>query len=308
VAEVSYPTQGGGGVTDARYEQLIGAVMPSGLIGTTALSSLVYGDSSGRQVKVQPSRGAIVRGFKWETDGAGLTRSIAANSSGNPRIDLAVLRLNRTDYSVTFQVIQGSPSASPVAPAITQNTGSTGVWEMPLAQIAVANNATTITAANVTNVSWYVGGPNLIGTSAAFPTVAPGATFTATDTGKRYDAIGSAWHLTSENGALVEVTPAAGWTAETAVRVMRRNGWTMLKLIAYWNGSTRAPGSNVTICTLPAEYRSAAGSIYMSGHHNDADARFYHDAATGVVSLLNSEASLVSGNFVIVHPATWPSA
>lgn len=304
MAEVSYPTAGGGGVTDARYEALIGSVLPSGLIGSPALSSLVYADSSGRQVKVQPSRAAMVRGFRWESDGAGITRSIAANASGNPRIDLAVLRLNRNDFTVTFQVIQGAPAASPVAPAVTQNTGSTGVWELPLAAITVANNAATLAAATVADISWYLGSTDLVGTSAAFPPVLPGASFTATDVGKKYDAVGSAWTLTGENGALTSVAGATGWSANVYFR--RRNGWT------YFQGALTRTGADIpaatasNLFTIPANFRPP-NDIWLTAYAGGYAMRLYLESSTGVVQLNGKSIVFQQNAGIYIHPITWPS-
>lgn len=304
MAEVSYPTQGGGGVTDARYEQLIGTVLPSGLQGTPALSSLVYADSSGRQVKVQPARSAMVRGFKWETDGAGITRSIAANASGNPRIDLAVLRLNRTDFSVTFQVIQGAASITPSPPTLTQNTGSTGVWEMPLAEITVANNATSLAAATVKDVSWYIGGTDLVGTSAAFPPVTPGASFTATDIGRKFDAVGSAWHLTAENGAWTSISAATGWTGNIYFR--RRNGWTYFQALMNRSGANIPAATSSPLFTIPASFRPSS-DLYCVAYAGSQIMRVLIDAATGVATLNGKSVDFQSGTSMAVHPITWPS-
>jgi hypothetical protein len=305
VAEVSYPTAGGGGVTDVRYEALIGSVLPSGLIGSPALSSLVFADSSGRQVKVQPSRAAMVRGFRWESDGAGITRSIAANASGNPRIDLAVLRLNRNDFTVTFQVIQGTPAASPVAPTVTQNTGSTGVWEMPLAQITVANNATTLAAATVADVSWYLGGTDLVGTSASFPPVSPGSSFTATDVAKKYDAVGSVWQLTGENGAFTSVAASTGWSGNIYFR--RRNGWTYFQALVTRTGADIPAATDSVIFNVPATFRNPSGSIYLVAYAGGLCMRCFYNASTGDVSLVDKTIIFKQNANMAIHPVTWPS-
>lgn len=279
--------------------------MPSGLIGSPALSSLVYADSSGRQVKVQPSRAAMVRGFRWESDGAGIVRAIAANASGNPRIDLAVLRLNRNDFSVTFQVIQGSPAASPVAPAVTQNTGATGVWELPLAQITVANNASTLAAATVKDVSWYLGATDLVGTSATFPPVLPGASFTAVDVAKKYDAVGSAWHLTGENGALTSVSASTGWSGNIYFR--RRNGFTYFQAVMSRTGAAVPAATASPLFTIPDQFRPP-NDLYLSGVYVGAQAvRLFVEAATGVVTLTARGGDYTTGSGMILHPVTWPS-
>jgi len=74
--------------------------------------------------------------------------TIADNTSGNPRIDRIVARLNYTDRKIEFGVLTGTPAGSPVAPTLTRNTT---VWELSLARIAVANGFSTIVTANITD-------------------------------------------------------------------------------------------------------------------------------------------------------------
>jgi len=79
--------------------------------------------------------------------------TIADNVSGNPRIDRIVARLNYTDRKIEFAVLTGTPAGSPVAPTLTQNTT---VWEISLAQIAVANGFSTIVVGNITDQRTYM--------------------------------------------------------------------------------------------------------------------------------------------------------
>lgn len=75
--------------------------------------------------------------------------TISTPSPTLARIDIIVITINDSYYtgasnSVAFQVIAGTPAASPVAPAVPTNS-------LLLAQIAVAAGATTITNANITD-------------------------------------------------------------------------------------------------------------------------------------------------------------
>lgn len=84
---------------------------------------------------------ALVNGKLYENDAAE-TLAIAANASGNPRIDTVILRVDYTAQTIRLIVKQGTAAASPVRVALTQ-TAST--WEIPLADIAVANGFSSIT-------------------------------------------------------------------------------------------------------------------------------------------------------------------
>jgi len=75
--------------------------------------------------------------------------AIADNTSGNPRIDVIVARATWSTGLITLAVLQGTPGAVPVAPALTQTVNT--VWEEALAQVAVADSFATIVNANLTD-------------------------------------------------------------------------------------------------------------------------------------------------------------
>lgn len=95
---------------------------------------------------------AIVHGTTYEND-ASLTLAIAANGSGNPRIDTVVLRKSWIAQTVRAIVLQGTPAATPLAPSLTYSDGVT--WEIPIADIRVANGAVSITNAVITQRAEY---------------------------------------------------------------------------------------------------------------------------------------------------------
>jgi hypothetical protein len=307
VAELSYPTSGGGSVTDTKYEQLIGQYGPSGLVGDFNTSQkLVYADSTGRQIKVRPSRAAIVRGYRWETDSSGLTVPIAANSSGQLRYDRAILRLDRTNWTVSFQIIQGTPAASPSMPNYTQTEGTTGYWEIPLARIAVASGAVTIAAGDVLNQSFNIGGWNYRGEKAAPPyTTGSGHFFYANDNARLYAAIDNSWEVIGESGDLVsQGTGASGWNAGN-VYFRRWNGFVYFQALAYRTGSALSAGTDSAICTVPAVYRPM-GDIYLSGHAGGS-VRCHIAGSTGLLRIIDYSSTFGTGASLTIHPATWPA-
>lgn len=146
----SYPKVGGT-TTDAQYAELFDHVIGTGVRDSAALA--VTADSSGLNVKVAAGF-AVVNGVAFNST-AVEPLTIAANTSGNPRIDTIVLRRDPSAGSiVTLVVKQGSPGATPAPVTLTQST--TGVWEEALADVAVANNAATITSANVSDRRRYL--------------------------------------------------------------------------------------------------------------------------------------------------------
>lgn len=310
MAELSYPTSGGGSVTDTKYEQLIGQHGPSGLIGIYSSSqNLVYADSTGRQVKVRPNRAAIVRGYRWETDSAGLTVPLAANSSGQPRYDRVVLRLDRSTWTVSVQVIQGTPSSSPAWPAFTQTEGtSIGVFEIPLALVYVANGAVTTAAGDVTYQGVHLGGWNYRGLKAAPPTSTGfqyPQFFYAYDNARQYANIDGSYQIIGEQGDLVsQGTGASGWDAGRAY-YRRWNGFVYFQALIYRTGSSLTAGTDSTICTIPAVFRPM-NSMYLSGHAGHS-CRLFIDSETGLLRIIDYSVSLGTGAGVTVHPVTWPA-
>ncbi|MEO8608920.1 MAG: hypothetical protein ABI690_13595 [Chloroflexota bacterium] len=99
---------------------------------------------------------ALLRGIFYISTTT-VTFLIAANSSGNPRIDTVVLRADYTLRTIRLALKQGAPAASPVAATLTQTTGI--MWEIPIADVAVADSFITITDANISPRHEWVNAP-----------------------------------------------------------------------------------------------------------------------------------------------------
>lgn len=83
---------------------------------------------------------AFVQGF-WYKNDAVKSLPISANAGATARVDLVVLRLDRTGNSLTAVVKEGVVGGG--APTLTQVVG--GPWEFPIASISTASNASTFT-------------------------------------------------------------------------------------------------------------------------------------------------------------------
>lgn len=140
--------------TETQYAALAGEWQDSGIAGGYGSAGLaVSASGSGMTVSVAPG-GAILRGTFYEnTDAVSLTIGTA---SGSPRIDVVVVRMNPDSNTTVLAVVPGTPAASPVAPPLTQVVG--GIFELELAQVAVAASAVAIADANVTDRRRFVGG------------------------------------------------------------------------------------------------------------------------------------------------------
>lgn len=131
----------------------------TGIIGTSSLE-VTQNSPAGMSVLVasgwaaivgttQPNMGAYVI-FNDASD----TLTVTAADPTNPRIDRVVATIQDAYYSgafnnVIFQVVAGTPSGSPVAPATPANSIS-------LATIAVGAGVTSIVTANITDTRTLV--------------------------------------------------------------------------------------------------------------------------------------------------------
>lgn len=103
--------------------------------------------SGGLTLNVESGK-AIVNNH-WVRSDAIESVTIEAAHTSFTRYDMVVLRWNATDRTISLAVTTGTPASSPVKPTPAQNKLST--YEIALAYIKVAANATEITNANITD-------------------------------------------------------------------------------------------------------------------------------------------------------------
>ena len=256
MAETWYPSPG---VTQLQHERLLGRALPSGLLGHPNDQPLIYADNTGtREIRVRASRQAVVEGYGWQNDATVITKTLAANTSGSTRVDLVVLRLDRSDWSVKVAVVQGTPGAG--APSATRTVSSgagTGLWEMELATVSVANNATTLASSTVTEKAWYLGEDGQIRCkSTTRPPHQEGRTAFETDTGRWMVSNGIDWLTAVEDSGATSVQMLTGYSApENSLR--RRNGVCVLNLKVQRTNGPIPAGSTVKVANLPAGFAPA---------------------------------------------------
>lgn len=193
MAETWYPNPS---VTQLQHEHLIALAVPTGVVGHPQDPPLVYAPGSGtREIRIRADRRASVLGYGWENDNNEIVFSLADNAAGSTRVDLVVLRFDRADYSVRNAVVPGTPGAG--APAPTMNTGASGVWELPLAEVDVGPGATNIADTQVRSRAWYIGPGGYLCTSLTRPPHSPGRRLWETDTGRLMVSNGTQWRPVS---------------------------------------------------------------------------------------------------------------
>ena len=104
--------------------------------------------------------GAVHAQGYWMESDAETTLQIAAADENYPRIDRVVIRVDIVaNLEVSFAVLTGIASSSPAVPQLTQTSA---IYELPLAQVAVAAGVTSVTSAAITDERDYRDTQNLI--------------------------------------------------------------------------------------------------------------------------------------------------
>lgn len=94
---------------------------------------------------------AVVAGYLYQNTAA-LTMPISSNASGNARIDTVILRVDFVAQTIRAVVKQGTPAASPARPSLQQDAT---YWEVPLADVAVANGFATLAQSTISQRQRY---------------------------------------------------------------------------------------------------------------------------------------------------------
>jgi len=123
------------------------------------------------EIAVKPGYG-FINGYAFRNVSDYIVELDMADGALN-RIDRFVLRWDLTNRMMLIDVLKGSVSAEPVAPAVTR---SADVWELALADVYVGKGATQITQANITDLRYN---SELCGICAGMITQVDASTLTA---------------------------------------------------------------------------------------------------------------------------------
>ncbi len=137
----------GANVTEDTWRKMMmHAGRASGVLRGIDNALAVTGDSSGMQVKV--ATGQVWIEGHWGQSSSIKTVPLTAAHATLARKDRIVVRVDFVNNRIELDSVTGTPNASPVLPALTQNSS---VYESHLAEVAVAAAASTISSGNVTD-------------------------------------------------------------------------------------------------------------------------------------------------------------
>lgn len=254
-------------VTDAEYEKIAMRFSDDGVDGSPADPAVVTA-GAGLNVTVRADVYASVRGHAWYSGSTDITLPIAANTFAPPRYDRIVLRLDRSTWTVRVIVRQGGLGAGP--PALVRDLGTTGFYEVLLAQVTVQRDATSV---EVTRQEQYIGTRCRPCTSTTRPlNPIPGEHCYETDTGRLRVWTGSAWLIVhSTSGTINCDSDLEAWEIESQSVLEARSGVVCLRLGSWKRkaGTLSADTPSRLPVLIPAAYRHPNRDqqviVYISG-------------------------------------------
>lgn len=155
-------------ITSAPLRSLIGKLFTDG-IAPNPSTNLQVSTSEGMNVMVHA--GFAICGSCLKLEEVSRTLAVQASDATYDRIDTVVLRLNTNDNArnCDLYVLQGTPAATPVRPALTRTFT---IWELGLADIFVTKGSGAISDARITDTRYEAERCGVISSVSQFDTTA----------------------------------------------------------------------------------------------------------------------------------------
>jgi hypothetical protein len=223
-----------GSVQEVEFAKMMSAVAGHGLVGT-------YNGTQFSASRVPGARSmSIQAGACWapgvyvEMDATTTSPAAAANTSGLPRIDLVVMRVNWSTHAAALINIAGTPNSNPQPPAFNRQPGV--VFDIPLRQAVLPSGDADYTADAISKGDrryWLKDGVmTQVASSAILPFLNPGALIVHPETGD-ISVGGNSTYFTvkasTDTGWSTLSTPAPGGFTGT-IKGRKRDGMAMLKI------------------------------------------------------------------------------
>lgn len=309
MAQESWPSPGHNSraVTDSEYETVAARFSDDGVYGDPADTAVVTA-GTGLSVDVRSGVDASVRGHAWSSGTSTVTLPVAANTSGSTRVDRAVLRLDRSDWTVRAVIKQGTPGSG--VPTLTQQTGVTGVYEILLANVTVLTGAGSVT---VVRGERYVGTRirPCTSTSLTDPNPVAGELRWETDTRRLRLYTGDSLQTIYEDSGVISVyANVPAWRPVLASVLERRSGNVHLRLGTFVRESgTLSSGTPSRLpVTIPSAYRHPITTVFAMAYVNGGAARitiYSGDHAWAGQAWLTQHPTISNGDIVLPGSISW---
>ncbi|MET8765462.1 hypothetical protein [Streptomyces sp. NPDC004658] len=300
------PAHNGRAVTDVEYEKIAARFSDNGVYGSP-LDAAVVSAGTGLTVTIRPDVYASVRGHAWYSGTSTVTLPIAANSSGQTRRDRVVLRLDRSTWTVRAAVRQG---ASSIAPDPVQQTGDTGIYEIPLATVVIQNAAGTVT---VTRSELYAGARVRPCTATTLnPNPVPGEVAVETDTGRVRLWNGTQWVLIYNSSSVITVDqPVPKWDINVSSTLEVRSGTVHLRMGSFERTGDAVAGTTPSRLPviIPSDYQHPTRAIYALAYITGAQLGritiYAANSDTPGQVILTQHPTIDKGEFVLPQSVSW---
>lgn len=287
--DLSYPYDG----VDAFEEEWrdMFRALGSGVVAGLANELAVFGDSSGRQVKVPT--GAIWAAGQFGRITSQKTLAVAANGAGQPRIDRAVVR-NVFGSGIELDVLTGTPGASPSPPTLTSD-GT--MQEFSLAKIGpLAAGFTTVAAGQVTSEALYVSlfGPpatDVTGTVLTpwIPAFSAGMMLTNRDSGGLYVYDGSTFVQLRRESAANASTPGGNIDLVSGSYVQFPGTLALTVDVPAWATRARASAVLSQANATGGDLNHALSLVLSTIHFQDKNSVSWPDGSSGDIVFAGDE-------------------
>ncbi|MFB7162339.1 hypothetical protein [Streptomyces sp. NPDC056242] len=263
------PAHNSRAVTDTEYEKIAARFSDDGIWGNPTDTAVVSA-GSGLSVNVRLGLYGSVRGHAWYSGTSAVNLTIGANASGSTRVDRIVLRLDRSTWTVRAVPKAGTPGSG--APALTQQTGDTGVYEIPLARVTVLNGGSAV---SVAREELYIGTrlrPCL--SSARNPSPVLGEVAFETDTGRLILWNGSSWSTAYDSSGSVSADSAlSAWEITVESVLEKRSGNVHVRLGTFKRkgGALAGPTDARLPVLIPSAYRHPTRNMYAMAYITGAE-------------------------------------
>ncbi|MFC3504445.1 hypothetical protein ACFOOK_26235 [Micromonospora krabiensis] len=152
--------------SESDYSRLMGEAVDDGIVGSQGSTGFQVSAGSGMTV-VAAAGTATLRGFMGFSTITEGPVTVANGDASYLRIDLAILRLDRANNNMIFTVKQGTASATPAPPTLTQT--DTGIHEIALARLDIPAGAGAMQAGYITDLRQFLGSTTGTWTTAGRP-------------------------------------------------------------------------------------------------------------------------------------------
>ncbi|WP_086846733.1 hypothetical protein [Amycolatopsis kentuckyensis] len=243
----------GSNVTEDTWRSMMRRGVMTGVVAGVANEMAVFANSTGMQVFI-PTGECWIEGH-WGQLATQKTQPIAAAHATLARLDRVVARCDFVNNRIEYDVLTGTPAASPTLPSLTQNTS---IWEISLAQVSVAAAASTIAAGNVADLRTW-GSIRLVADGVTSPqSFTTGVTATVQwPVSQSLDP--TIITVSGTNNTTFTCAKAGFYLIETALRLA--SGTTNLELSIKVNGSRVSAGQGSVLTSCSTGKRLLVGDV-----------------------------------------------